>query len=894
MPDAPDPGAAPRPESLDRHPWLPVPILIVAALAGHLPSLLSGLSPNPIWFQSGAVLGVGPRFLPGSTFGDPNVGWTNQALGHLAALDWLRGRIPWWNPYSGIGLPLAGEMQPAALFLPFVLLLAFRGGIIWLELILQVFAGIATFCLLRRLTLGRLAALTGALLYEFNGTFAWVPGETILNVLPFLPVLLLGIEYARESAFRRRAVVLVALGIGGSILAGFPEAAYIDGLMALLWAIVRLAATPKRLAFAARIALGGVLGLLIASPAIVAFADFSLRTTVFKSHAIGDLSVDPRGLASVILPYVYGPLGNDLGGARLLPVSSSIGGYIGALTLAFACAGLASKRDRPITLMLAVWIVLSAGKTFGFPPIMALMNALPFMMDTMFSRYSAPAWELAAIILAANALEDARDGRMKFLLPLIATLAIVALAAGLAWPWAQSWHWNPRDRAIMVAWLVRACALPVGSIIVIALIWLASKGELRRWLAGLILVADAIGLFALPQLSGVRPGRIDRPAINFLHTHLRLSRFYTLGPLPPNYSAYFGIANLNDNYLPVAQNWVDFIHRHLFPDIVTWGGNIFWPPFPDNQVPRATRDLLRFEPEYRYLGARYILTSPGQSPVPSITLPANSDHAIGLPLWAGQSLTLTRIAPPGFRRFPAIDRIGADQGTYDNAANGILSVKLCAAGRCGTGRGRLRGSPDDSAFPIRLDRPINVQPGKPFTVTITHATGNRPVAIWLPPKPGPGAILASNTGKTLAGRTLQLVFQASGSGGDFRRVYSDPIMTIWRLNGADPFYTTRGAGCTLQNARLDSVVATCPSRALLVRRELFMPGWRAWVDGVAAPVLKHHHIVQAVALEPGRNRVRFDFVPPYMRFAWIAFWVGMFAIAWQGLGPPITAAIRRR
>ena len=47
---------------------------------------------------------------------DPNVGFITQSLGHLAALDILHGHLPWWNYFEGLGQPLAGEMQSAALF----------------------------------------------------------------------------------------------------------------------------------------------------------------------------------------------------------------------------------------------------------------------------------------------------------------------------------------------------------------------------------------------------------------------------------------------------------------------------------------------------------------------------------------------------------------------------------------------------------------------------------------------------------------------------------------------------------------------------------------------------------------------------------------------------------
>ncbi|OYW07368.1 MAG: hypothetical protein B7Z59_11875, partial [Acidiphilium sp. 37-67-22] len=102
---------------LDRHPLVPLLILALAPLLGLLPDWLFGVSLNPIWTTSGAATGSIPGLIHGQSIGDPNIGWTTQALGHLAAEDWLHLRLPWWNPYNGIGLPLAGEIQPEAFFL---------------------------------------------------------------------------------------------------------------------------------------------------------------------------------------------------------------------------------------------------------------------------------------------------------------------------------------------------------------------------------------------------------------------------------------------------------------------------------------------------------------------------------------------------------------------------------------------------------------------------------------------------------------------------------------------------------------------------------------------------------------------------------------------------------
>ncbi len=94
----------------DRHPALPIVLLLLFPFALQVPLWLLGLSTDPIWFYSSITSSA--HMVPGSPFLDPNAGCTSQALGHLAAWDWLHGVIPWWNPYTGIGVPLVGELQP--------------------------------------------------------------------------------------------------------------------------------------------------------------------------------------------------------------------------------------------------------------------------------------------------------------------------------------------------------------------------------------------------------------------------------------------------------------------------------------------------------------------------------------------------------------------------------------------------------------------------------------------------------------------------------------------------------------------------------------------------------------------------------------------------------------
>ena len=116
---------------------------------------------------------------------DPNVGFITQSLGHAAAMDILHGHFPWWTYTQGLGQPLAGEMQAAALF-PLTILFALPAGLVWFHISLEVIAGVSTYFLARRLSMPVFFATVGGMLFALNGTYAWL-GNAVLNPVAFLP-----------------------------------------------------------------------------------------------------------------------------------------------------------------------------------------------------------------------------------------------------------------------------------------------------------------------------------------------------------------------------------------------------------------------------------------------------------------------------------------------------------------------------------------------------------------------------------------------------------------------------------------------------------------------------------------------------------------------------------
>jgi hypothetical protein len=617
-------------EFLDRHRALPLILLVVLPFVLQLPLLLSGRSTDPIWFVSG--LTQGSRLLPSFPFIDPNVGFTSEALGRLAAWDWVHGIVPWWNPYTGIGMPLAGELQPGAFFLPFTLLFLLRGGVLWQQILMQIIAGFTTYALLRELGLSRLAALMGGALFALNGTIAWTPGPAAVYCSqPFLPLLLWGIERSRKQYSGAASILAIALATAWSLLAGFPEPAYISGLLALTWGLYRLVCEQSRWVMLRRAIAGWAIGMLVAAPLLIAFADYIRQSDSFGIHKLGEESLSWHAFSVTVMPYVYGLVFMGFHSLPLYHIWANIGGYTSVLILLLAVVALTSgSRERGLKFLLLAWVLLAFAKTFGLQPVMALMNHLPLLRQTDFLRYAPPSWGLALIILASFGLDEFKGDAPGWRRPFGIALGLLAICTVLAWPKQAFWQRPQSFLHIMFALLAASLLCSLAGLLAAFLAWRCANAEWRRTVLAGILVLDAAVMFGLPELSNVRPKGVDYAAIHFLRNHQGLSRTYTLGPIQPNYGAYFQVASIDHNVLPVPKLWADFVDRDLLPGLWRrFSGATFWPGVYGDGV--GERALSQNLANYLNLAVRYVITNPGQSPTPEILVPATDTKDQGSP-----------------------------------------------------------------------------------------------------------------------------------------------------------------------------------------------------------------------------------------------------------------------
>jgi len=870
-------------------------ILLPVGVKLHL--LLGLLQADPLLLFSGLAASHDPGLIPGPppypTI-DPCIGFIAQALGHRAALTLLGGAMPWWNHFEGIGAPLAGEMQSAAMFPP-NLLLALPGGQLYMHILLQIVSGIATFLLLRRLGVSRLAAAAAGALFEFNGTFAWL-GFAVVNPIPFLPVVLCGVETARARLLDGRpgGWAWIALGLALSLYAGFPEVAYLDGLLVAFWVLVRLAglAPSLRPAMVSRVTAGLVAGLLLAAPILIAFLDYLPHAHVggHQGNGFAGAHFGPDHFANLFLPYLFGFV-FEVATPDNSGFWGSVGGYAGIGLVALAIAGLGGARLRALRFLLGAWVAVCWGVSYGVPGLGALVSLVPGVALTAFFRYLPPSWELALALLAAFAIDDqmrlVRERAVRRLwLGLLAALALLGL--GL---WLGANHLTP---AIPRRGLFLSVAL--GAAVVAGLILAARAapdGSRRARLLALVALAEAVTCFVIPTLSFPRGARLELGGIRFLQEHLGNQRFYSLGSIQANYGSFFGIAQANYNDLPAPRDWGDYVFRHLDDN-----ARSPWQFLGDLQAradgPSARANLVRNRAAFAGVGVKYVVAPAGQGSLDYWQVPGTESVGPGnlpLVLDAGRKVAFS---------FPASDQamdiagVAVLIGNYGGTARGPLAATLCAGERCLEGVRELAQSVDNGYFSIPLVRPLAVR-GGPLRLELRHLGEGQPPALWIWPSPAGSGIRLDVEGAPLAGYEPKFRLELAGEAG-LEKVYADRLMDIYELAEPRP-YVSAGA-CRLEALSRDRIAADCPEPAALTRLELHMPGWRAFVNGAEVPIVRTDELFQRIDLRAGRSLVEFRFRPPYLGWGFAAFALGC---VWLGAGlltgrpgPPGSARIGGR
>lgn len=590
--------------------------IFITLLGVYLIPTLLGVSQNPIYHRSGLSVITEPARIEGQGTIDPNDGFTAQALGRQAANSWLAGNAPYWNSYEGIGTPLAGGMQSAAFF-PLTILLRLHNGFIYIHFLLQLLAGIMMFLFLSKLRLRYSLAVLGGILFALNGAFAWLTNAPF-NAIAFLPMLMLGVELAVTQSKKHKpgGWWLIAIALCLSLYCGFPETAFLNAIFAAGWGLVRLWQLDQlgRRYFVKKAVAGGAVGLLLSAPILIMFIGY-LSVSTTGGHEAGGyayVGLSLKTLPALVMPYIFGPIFavSDPGaGKDLLMFWSNVGGYLTAPLVFMAVVGFFSKTERALKLYLVAFSVIVILKIFSFKPIAFLLNLVPGMDMIAFYRYSIPALSFALIVLALFGLRVVMDVELSRRKTIIIMVASIVFLSGLTlYARELVLAQLPLHPAIKYEAVVSAI-WAIGTISVMGLSVLM-KPRIRYILLVAVLLIDAIVMFSVPYFSWPKTSSIDYQPVAFIKNNIGLSRFYTLGPIAPNYGSYFDIASINVNDLPVPKNWSDHIEKKL-------DRNAFALVFTgysrtDPTGPTALEEFANNLHEYENVGVKYLMTNKGQ------------------------------------------------------------------------------------------------------------------------------------------------------------------------------------------------------------------------------------------------------------------------------------------
>jgi hypothetical protein len=595
-------------------------LVVLFVLAANILFISGIFDANPINERSDLASSMVAGPISGQYTIDPSDGFYAQSLGHAVASDAAHGHMPWWNYNEGVGAPLAGGLQSGSLF-PLQFLLLFANGLFYFHLCLEVITALGAFYFLKRLKCRDDAAALGAMAFSINGTYAWIT-HTIFNPIAFLPLLLLGIEITldKTKGKRPRGWFVIALAVACTIYANFPETGYIDTLFAGLWALVRMTSLNKDqyVAYLKKLILGAVVGIAIAAPLLVAFVDYLPQANVgLHATNTSHIILPHAGIAGLIMPYIYGQIfangGSDATGTLNL-WWGTVGGFLSLSLIFFALIALTTKTRafrRADKVYLAAWSIFCIFATYGILGFNQIAGRVPGLSSSAFARYFPPTYEFAITVLAAMGLSYVFEHRNE-----IKHKQIMAIAGALFLLiiWAVVFVARPELHNLETAhhihlWF-KFAALWAGFIVAgIAVSLRFIRTKLGVVMLVLVLLADFTVPYVIPMLSAPRSATIDTAPVTFLQKNLGFSRFYSMGPILPNYGTYFGIASVNINDIPQAKTYSSYITNHLDPNVnpITFTGINF--PIPNAINPPNA--FFQYFSGYEFLGVKYVVVYHG-------------------------------------------------------------------------------------------------------------------------------------------------------------------------------------------------------------------------------------------------------------------------------------------
>jgi hypothetical protein len=376
-----------------------------------------GFTLSPAAYNPGnvGVLGVGHgyvgRDIVHSTLLDSGAdGLEILPIERLVSLYYVSAILPLWNPYMAAGTPLAADTT-TGVFSPFRLLILTPYTYDAVFLLRIWLAGVFTLLFLRKLKLGPLSCLSGAIFYMLSGAFTWYSGMSSIDVQLFAPLLL----YAEERIMQEGGPVnvsVLSLSVLLTILGGFIETIVLQFILGITYFVFRALTLKRFLKPTVRLGLGFIGGLGLSAFYLSVVFEYLSLASLANGGVEGVTQLPYWLFGTIFVPYIIGAPVQYWSNAMTLNqwVVNMLPGYVGILSLFLSLVSifaLLQYRDRsklPAAFFVFVG-TLTILKIFG-TPIINLVGQLPVLQYVEFYKFAGFIISLSFAVSAAYGFES--------------------------------------------------------------------------------------------------------------------------------------------------------------------------------------------------------------------------------------------------------------------------------------------------------------------------------------------------------------------------------------------------------------------------------------------------------------------------------------------------------
>ena len=452
--------------------------VLSAAAVTMAPALAHGVYLGPIAWVSGYGLsnqaGVATSIPHAFDQVSELIPWTNLAWTQVH-----HGHLPLWNPYSGLGMPLAFNWQSATFGLPTLVgyLFPVRLAYTVQVLVTLVIAGTGVYVLGRVLRLGVFGCVMAAVVYELSGPFVGWLGWPIAAVTAWAGWLFAAAILVARGRRRGRSVVFLAIAVAGAIYAGQPDMLTVLATALLVFLAVLLAA---------RAPWGGSSGPIVRpvvdlTTATVTGAALSAPLLLPGLQLVSGSLRSGKGVSNalpaqnIVLALFQGFDGLPVAGSRWFGPSSYTPSttYVGVIALVLAVlaviAALKLRSRRPEVVAFAVTGV-AMGVIVYLPLAESLLDGLPFVGNVLWRRATVPMTFAIAVLAGVGADVLVRSYAKRTVPKWVATtFAAVGVVLAALWLFARgalpAAEASMRDRSFLWPAAATAIGLAVAGIL---------------------------------------------------------------------------------------------------------------------------------------------------------------------------------------------------------------------------------------------------------------------------------------------------------------------------------------------------------------------------------------------------------------------------------------------